>query len=211
MRHLLSIAFCFFLLSCKETSSVYSIERVNKDLINSNDCKVASIYPAIHFKNDDSDMISLNENLEAMNEMDRFVKECSGFFPESFANKKKEIIGDYKVLFKTDTLLDIEYFVKFGEYPKIEYRNIFVNVAAHKLLEPEKALPNIDRSKLYPYVKRFVDSSGININLKAYEKDSNYAIMFGRSQEDFVLYLGKEGEFGGYYKITIPLKSVMSQ
>lgn len=208
MRRLYILLFSFFLFSCKSTSNEYSIERASKILVNENECKVTSIYPVIHLKNDTSDIIRFNQNLETMNEMDRFMENCSKFFPEEFANKKKEIVGDYDVLFNTDTLLNIEFFVKSDGFSKIEYRNIFVDMVTHKLIESNKAIPNIAREKLYPYVKKFSDSTGFNINLKAYEKDSNYAIMFGRTQEDLVLYLGKEGEFGGYYKIIIPLKEV---
>jgi hypothetical protein len=147
----------------------------------------------------------LNKTLENVNEMSRYVGNCTSFFPAEYADKKKEIIGDYNVLYSSDSLLNIEFFTKFSGLSKVEYRNVFIDLKVGQLLEENKAIPNIERGKLYPYVKKFTDSTGININLKAYESNSNYAIMFGRTKNDLVLYLGQEGEFGGYYKILIPL------
>lgn len=171
-------------------------------------CKVVSYYPVISLKHNTISIHELNQTLEDINEMSRYVGNCSEYFPAECANKKKEIIGDYDVLYSSDTLLNIEFFIKSEGFSKVEYRNVFVDLKTDQLLEASKAIPNIERGKLYPYVKKFTDSTGIDINLKAYEKDSNYAIMFGRTREDLVLYLGKEGEFGGYYKIIVPLKEV---
>jgi hypothetical protein len=146
--------------------------------------------------------------LENVNDMSRYVGNCSKYFPDEFANEKKEIIGDYNILYNSDSLLNIEFFIKSERFSKVEYRSVFVDLKNCLLLEPSKAIPNIERGKLYPYVKKFRDSTGIDINLKAYESNSNYAIMFGRTKDDLVLYLGKEGEFGGFYKILIPLNKI---
>lgn len=202
------ILLIFIFSSCRD-SFRNLIERDKIILLDENTCKVISYYPVVHIKNNDSVVSSLNINLKDINRMERYVDDCSGFFTPENLNKKKEIIGDYKILFESDSLLNIEFSVNSKYFSKTEYHSVFIDLVKGELIEGSRIIPNIDRSKLYPYVKRFVDSTGIDINLKAYEKDSKYSIMFGKTKSEFVLYLGKEGEFGGYYKITVPLKDIV--
>jgi len=205
MRRLYNLLLPFFILSCGSNSL---LKRVSKVLTDEDKCKVVSYYPIINLKHNSISIHELNQTLENINDMSRYVGNCSKYFPDEFANKEKEIIGDYDVLYSSDSLLNIEFFIKSEGFSKVEYRNVFVDLKTDQLLEASRAIPNIERGKLYPYVKKFSDSTGIDINLKAYESNSNYAIMFGKTKEDLVLYLGKEGEFGGYYKILIPLKEI---
>jgi len=194
-------------LSCRENFR-YSIKKEEKILLDDSSCKIVSYYPVIGFKNNDSVMNELNKNLSVINSLERYVVDCSTFFSPEYSKEKKEIIGDYKILFETDTLLNMEFVVQSKYLSKKEYRSVFIDLIKGQLIEGHQVIPNIDRSKLYPYVKKFSDSTGIYINLKAYEKESNYSIMFGKTKNDFVLYLGKEGEFGGYYKLSIPWKEI---
>lgn len=202
------IYFIFIFFSCRD-SFRHSIEKEKKVLVDKNTCRVISYYPIIDLKNNDSKVSRLNKNLEIINNMERYAEDCSSFFPPEDVNKKKEIIGDYKILFETDTLLNIEFLVQSKYFSKTEYHSVFVDLVKAELIDGNQVIPNIDRGKLYPYVKRFSDSTGIYINLKAYEKGSRYSIMFGKTESNLVLYLGKEGEFGGYYKISVPLKEVV--
>ena len=195
MNQLYIFLFCFALASCGRNS----IETKSEVLLDENKCKVVSFYPVVHARHHNADIESLNKHLRVINEMDRYIKNC----------QERNIIGDYKVLFDTDSLMNIEYVVKIDGRSRIRYRNIFIDMTAYKMIAPEEAIPNLQRDKLYPYVKHFNDTSGININLNAYEKGSNYAIMFGRTSNDLVLYLGGEGEFEGYYKLILPLKDVL--
>ncbi len=195
----------FFIFSCGDNPLQ---KRVSKVLSDEDKCKVVSYYPVVNLKHNTVMVHELNQTLENVNDMSRYIGNCSKYFPDEFANKKKEIIGDYDILYASDSLLNIEFFIKSEGFSKVEYRNVFVDLKTDQLLEANKAIPDIERGKLYPYVKKFSDSTGIDINLKAYERNSNYAIMFGRTKDDLVLYLGKEGEFGGYYKILIPLNKI---
>lgn len=192
MKQLYIFLFSFALASC----AGHSIETKSEVLIDQDKCKVVSFYPVIHSRHNAE---ALNRILRSMNEMDHYVKYCNG----------EKITGDYKVLFDTDSLVNIEYMVNADDRSRIRYRNVFIDMNTYELIDPEQAIPSLQREKLYPYVKHFNDTSGININLNAYEKDSNYAIMFGRTSNDLVLYLGGEGEFEGYYKLILPLKDVL--
>ncbi|MGN6494669.1 MAG: hypothetical protein ACTHLE_21945 [Agriterribacter sp.] len=180
-------------------------KRESTVLTNEDNCSVISYYPILQLQSNTDRIDELNKRLEEVNEMSRYVGNCEAYFPAEYGNKKKEIIGDYNVLYISDSISNIEFLTKFTGLSKVEYRNVFVNLKTQQLMEENKAIPNIERGKLYPYVKKFADSTGINIDLKAYESNSNYAIMFGRTKTDLVLYLGMEGEFGGYHKILIPL------
>jgi hypothetical protein len=138
--------------------------------------------------------------------MEKYKGHCSEYFDSSMRTKRKIIESDYVITYLSDSLASIEFVVQ-GLSRRV-YRAIFVDLVRMRLLEPYQVFPKLDRGKLYPYVKRFVDSSGININLLAYQRDSRYIIMYGRTQDDLVLYLGGEGEFEGYYKLLIPLREI---
>lgn len=46
------------------------------------------------------------------------------------------------------------------------------------------------------------------VNLFAYKSGSSHVITWGVSEDDFILYVGGEGEWFGYDKIKIPLKEL---
>src|SRR5215204_2128004 len=120
MRRLYILLLLFFILSCGSNSL---LKRVSKTLTDEDKCKVVSYYPVINLKHKTISIHELNQTLEDINEMSRYAGNCSKYFPAEFANKKKEIIGDYDVLYNSDSLLNIEFFVKKEGVSKIEYRN----------------------------------------------------------------------------------------
>lgn len=194
-----------FIFSCQDNSS-YSINKTKYILLNDSLCEVISYYPSISTSYSDSVVESLNKILEGINEMNHYTKECSRL-SISFG-KKITVIGSYSVLFESENLISLEYMVSSTDFLTKHYRSVFINPKEMKLVEQNIVFPINDRSLLFKYVKSFCDSTNININLLAYEKNSNYSIMYGLTPDDLILYLGGEGEFLGYYKILIPLKEL---
>ncbi|HET8687894.1 MAG TPA: hypothetical protein VFM18_14730, partial [Methanosarcina sp.] len=127
------------------------VKKESKVLTNEDKCRVISYYPILQLHGNAGRIDELNKTLEDINEMNRFAGNCASYFPAEYANKKKEIIGDYNILFDSDSILNIEFFTKSVGLSKIEYRNVFVDLKNWQLLEENKAIPNIERGKLYPY------------------------------------------------------------
>jgi hypothetical protein len=65
-------------------------------------------------------------------------------------------------------------------------------------------LKGFDRGKLKPYVDRYNKTSKYVANILAYDTESRYVITWGMTKNDFLLYVGGEGEGFGYHKIVIP-------
>lgn len=207
LRYIITFQFFTLFCACHE-SSKYSFKKERKVILNDSLCNVISYFPVMVSSAPDSSLSKLNAILESINEMSRYGHDCSRFFSEEFKNKKKTIIGDYSILFMTDSLVSIEYVLKSDNFSRMRYRVISIVPKEKKLVDPESIFPILDRSKLYPHVQKFCDSTGIDINMLAYEKNSKYVIMYSCTEKDLVLYLGGEGEFEGYYKILIPLKEL---
>jgi hypothetical protein len=147
----------------------------------------------------------INEILEELPEHQYYARNCSSVTPQF-------VSGKFKVLLKTDSVLCIEY--QTDILYKDENRTIFhslvinPNKDASIEIEPRDLIPNFDRGKILPYIERYNSEKKANINILAYQKGSNYAITWGITEKNFIIYTGGEGEWFGYDKIEIPLSEL---
>jgi len=186
----------------------YKIERKFKVIANNKNCKIEYYYPK--FLSSNSTLV-VNELFEKYVDYDYYNRNCDE------REKGKLIIkGDYQITLQTTDLLSIEFlteiFVDDHKYIDTVYQSLVLNPKKRNEKKISKFLfdlrlltPNFDRGKLYKYAKEFNEKSQNKINLRAYETNSNYAISWGLTQNDFLLYVGGEGEWFGYDKIRIPL------
>lgn len=177
-----------------------------KKPINSN-YLVINRFPQIEkAKFNDSIKKVLNKYFENVNELN-LIKDSLSF---KFNGINKEIVGDYLILSNNDSIISFEFFVKKGKYI-VSYKPVFLDVFKGELYECEEVLKNISRNKLGSFVKVYANNTNTNINLDAYRDDSRTRLSYAKKDKILYIYMGKEGEFGGKYKIEVPLDSVSKQ
>ena len=77
--------------------------------------------------------------------------------------------------------------------------------------DPKFVIENFDRGDLYKYVEEYNTKNNDKVNLLAYESGSNYVITWGISENEFLLYVGGEGEWFGNDKIRIPINELKKE
>ena len=119
----------------------------------------------------------------------------------------KEIIGDYVILAEGDSIISFEFFVKKSGTIS-SYKPVFLDIYNGALKESHDVVTNVSRNKLREFIERYKDSSNVNINLAAYSDSSSTKLFYAKKGNKLFIYAGNEGEFGGKYKIEVPLDSV---
>lgn len=194
------------LIGCQNGSSSYEVIWKSKT-IEKRDCQVPVNYPQIFGKLDTASLNKINEILAKLPEHEYYARGCTTDNPQF-------VSGSFEVLLKKDNVLCIEYQTDI-EY-KNEHRTIFHSLVINPngnasknfdsiWIEPRDLIPNFDRSKILPYIKKYNAENEHDINLLAYEKSSRYGITWGITEKNFIIYPGGEGEWFGYDKIKIPL------
>lgn len=199
------IIFLPVFIGCQTDDSSYEILTKSK-IIKKGGCEVPVSYPQINWKFSKQNT-RLNEMIESLPEHEYYADNCS-------SSDLKFVKGKFEVLLKTDSVLCIEYQTDI-EY-KDKHRTVFHSLVINPNkdtsgdlgsieVEPKDLISNFDRGKILPYIERYnLDSKG-NINLLAYQKESNYVITWGITESHLIIYPGGEGEWFGYDKIEIPL------
>jgi hypothetical protein len=196
-------------IGCQTGSSNYEVLYKSKT-VTKDDCKVPITYPQIQGDIDTVSLNRINEILERLPEHEFYAHNCDSENPQL-------VSGKFKVLLKQNSVLCIEYQTDI-EY-KNEHRTIFHSLIINPNgnaamgfgsigIEPIDLIPNFDRGKLLPYIKKYNSDKKDNVNLLAYEKGSNYVITWGITEKDFIIYPGGEGEWFGYDKVEIPLNEL---
>ena len=193
------------LIACKKGKN-YEVLTKSK-VIEKNECSIPVDFPQISWKQKNEDANEINQMLESLPEHEFYARNCSSEYPQN-------VIGNFKILLETDSLLSIEYqtHIKYKDQSKIIFHSIvinpnknFTNGFASIIVEPKHVIKGFGRDKILPYVEKYNESNNANINILAYQKDSNYAISWGISDSHIIIYVGGEGEFFGTDKIEIPL------
>jgi len=202
----------FFICGCESNKTGYEIVKQTKT-VSKNNCQFQISFPQIKGLSDIEKMAELNKALEKFPEHEYYAKGCG-----QKKVKRKEILGDYQILLKNDSILSIEF------QTLIQRDNLRTDTIYHSIvinpkqnykskngimgIEPKQILPNFKRGMIYPYIKKYGVKNNKHINLLAYETNSNYIITWAVSEKDFIVYVGGEGEWYGKNKIKIPLKKL---
>lgn len=202
----------FFIYGCKSKNDDYEIINRTK-IISKNNCQIKVSYPEIEGLADIENMSELNKVLEKFPEHEYYAKNC-----EQKKIKKDEVTGEYQILLKTDSLLSIEFRTLISrENLKTDtiYQSVVINPKQSSIskngivgIEPKQVIPNFDRRMLFPYIEKYGIKNKKHINLLAYKTGSNYVITWAISKNDFIVYVGGEGEWFGENKIMIPLNKI---
>jgi hypothetical protein len=202
----------FFIYGCKRKNDDYEIIKRTK-IISKNNCQIKISYPEIKGLADIEKMSRLNKVLEEWPEHEYYAKNC-----EHKEDKKDAIIGEYQILLKTDSILSIEFRTLIPHEnlkPDTIYHSVVVNPKqSYKSkngivgIEPEQIIPNFNRGMIFPYIEKYSVKNKKHINLLAYKTGSNYIITWAISKNDFIVYVGGEGEWFGENKIIIPLNKL---
>lgn len=204
----------FSITSC--TSQVdYSINSNFKTIIENKNCEISFHYPEIRSPNQEFKQV--NELLEKLPDYSYHANNC-----EESRFSKNKITGNYEVLLQLPERLSIQYTKHFHRDNKRKIDTMISGIVINPI-EFEKGesnenvvtinsiIPNFKRGMLYKYVKEYNKIEQANINLKAYEEESNYHINWAVTNENLILYLGSEGEFFGNSKIEIPIKKLIEE
>ncbi len=194
------------LLGCQTGNSNYEVLTKSKT-VEKGDCKIPVNYPQINGELDSANLNKINDLLEKFPEHEYYAHNCK-------SNNPQLVSGKFEVLLKTDSVLCIEYQTDIED--NNGYRTIFHSLVINPnkdassdlgLIgqEPCDLIPNFDRGRILPYIKKYNSDNKDNINLLAYESGSNYVITWGITENHFIIYPGGEGEWFGYDKIEIPL------
>lgn len=195
-------------MSCNSDRNI-SVNKIDikkfeyKKLINSN-YYVINRFPQIE-KSQFNDSIKkvLNEYFENVNEL-YLIKDSLSF---KFIGIEKEIVGDFLILSNNDSIISFEFFVRKGGNI-VSYKPVFLDIINGKLYDCEEVLKNISKNKLGNFVEVYANKTNYNINLDAYKDESKIKLSYAKKGNILYIYAGKEGEFGGKYKIEVPLNSV---
>ena len=209
MKHLKYILiFGILIYSCQSNRDGYEITE-RTEIIKKDNCEIPISFPEVSGLSDKEKTKKLNKVLKEFPEHEYYAQNCKEF-------GERNVKGDYRVLLKTDSILSIEF------RTLIERKNKKVDTVYHSVvvnpkdttefgvvgIEPDKIIPNFERGKIYPYVKKYSAENNNYINLLAYETGSNYVITWAISDKDFILYVGGEGEWFGNNRIRIPLNEL---
>ncbi|MEJ1241754.1 hypothetical protein WBG78_26655 [Chryseolinea sp. T2] len=168
-------------------------------------CEIVSSYPIIYPGNKDTTINSLNRKLKNINHLDQSTKYCNR---ANETRKRIKIQGTYSVLFESKNLLCLEYLTTVEGIDVKRFTPLFIDLNEKRITSDRKAFPIPDSRVLVPYITSFCDSSKIQINLSVYENNKTFAMSYGITPDDLILYLGGEGEGFGYHKLSIPLKEL---
>ena len=196
--------------SCKSNQDRYEITEQN-EIISKDKCKISISYPEISGLTDKEKTNKLNKILKEFPEHDYYAGNCETY-------GESNVKGDYQILLQNDSILSIEFRTLIERQNKkvdTVYHSIVLNPKANDTsqigivgIEPNEIIPNFERGKIYPFVKKYNTENENHINLLAYETGSNYAITWAISDKDFILYVGGEGELYGNERIKIPLNKL---
>jgi len=211
----ISIILILILNSCFNSID-YDIEKKFKSVIKTENCEIEYYYPKLKIHNSKIDLSELNELLEQHIDYGVYAHRC-----DEEQNKKRIIKGDYQILLKTADKLSIEFITEIIRYGGNQldtvYHSIVVmpqqigeKIEKYVIFEPEELIPKFDRSNLLEHVKKYNNENQNTINLLAYKTGSTYAITWGLTEKDFILYVGGEGEWYGDDKIRIPITELIN-
>ena len=215
VRHLMKtlkyiLIFGILIYSCQSNRDGYAINERN-EIITKDKCKIPISYPEISGLADREKTNKLNKILKEFPEHEYYARKCEN-------NGKSNVKGDYQILLQNDSILSIEFRTLIERQNKkvdTVYHSIVLNPKAKDTneigivgIEPNEIIPNYERGKIYPYVKKYSVENNDYINLLAYETGSNYVITWAVSDKDFIIYVGGEGEWFGNNRIKIPLNEL---
>ena len=193
--------------SCQSNKDGYEITE-QTEIITKDKCKIPISYPEISGLIDEEKTNKLNKILKEFPQHEYYAKNCEN-------SGENNVKGDYQILMKTDSILSVEFRTLIErKNKKVDtiYHSVVINPNAKDInkfgikgIEPNEIIPNFERGKIYPYVKKYSDKNNQHINLLAYESGSNYVITWAISDRDFIIYTGGEGEWYGNKRIKIPL------
>lgn len=212
MRNIQYIAILLLIVfsSCLDSQD-YNIERKFKSLVDNENCLIEYAYPEVRFKDSNLNLTELNDLLERFPDYKYYGHRCD----QTKANKTI-IKGDYKIMLGNEDILSIEFISQFsqsGEQNRVTvYHSIVLNPKriheGEYSLKLEDIFPHFDRGVLKRYVEKFNKTNNQSVNLLAYDTGSNYTINWGLTKENFILYVGGEGEAFGYDRIEIPIDEI---
>lgn len=212
----ISIIGILILNSCSN-SEEYKIEKNFKSVVNNQNCQIEYYYPKFISNKSKKGEIELNEILEKYADYEHYAQRC-----DEKKVEKRIIKGDYKITLKTEDKLSIEFrtvIINFGgNRMDTIYHSIVLNPKkigdkefSFFQSDPKFVIENFDRGDLYKYVEEYNTKNQDKVNLLAYESGSNYVITWGISEDNFLLYVGGEGEWFGNDKIEIPINELKKE
>jgi hypothetical protein len=198
-------------------SEEYKIEKNFKSVVNNQNCQVEYYYPKFISNQSRKGEIELNEILEKYADYEHYVHRC-----DEKKDEKRIIKGDYKITLKTEDKLSIEFITEIihfgGNRMDTVYHSIVLNPKkigdkefSFFQPDPKFVIENFDRGDLYKYVEEYNTKNQDKVNLLAYESGSNYVITWGISEDEFLLYVGGEGEWFGNDIIRIPINELKKE
>jgi len=178
-------------------------------------CQIQFNYPKVHSSS--LGFSNLNGLLKNIPDYNYHAQNC-----DDSRFSKTSIEGDFKILLQTDEFLSIEFIKRFksDDINKVDsmISGFVINPIAFETNKGSKGeinihsiIPNFKRGSLYKYVKQYNETRKANVNLNAYQSESNYHINWTITDRDFILYLGGEGEIFGHDKISIPLDELKKE
>lgn len=195
----------------------YELQKNFKSIVNNENCQVEYYYPKFTSNHSELELTELNALLEKYADYENYAHRC-----DEKVSEKRIIKGDYNITLKTKDKLSIEFITEFihfgGKRLDTIYHSIVLNPKKigdkeFSFFQPDPTfiIPNFDRGDLYKYVEVYNSKNRDKINLLAYESGSNYVITWGISENDFLLYVGGEGEWFGNDKIRIPINELTKE
>ena len=212
----ISIIGILILNSCSN-SEEYKIEKNFKSVVNNQNCEIEYYYPKFVSNQSKKGEIELNEILEKYADYEHYSNRCN-----EKKDEKRIIKGDYKITLKTEDKLSIEFITEIihfgGNRMDTIYHSIVLNPkkVGNKEFsffqpDPKFVIENFERGDLYKYVEDYNTKNQDKVNLLAYESGSNYVITWGISKDNFLLYVGGEGEWFGNDKLRIPINELKKE
>jgi len=202
------------LFSSCSNSTDYKIERKFKSVINNENCQLEFYFPEIEVKGSNVNLSELNGILEKYADHEYYGQRC-----DETKIKKRIVKGDYVITLQTEDILSIEFTTDISQsgqqaIPTVYHSLVMnpkkINEKEYSLIQlgPESLFSNFDRGVLKKYVEKFNKTNNSIVNLLAYDSGSTYAITWGLTRDNFILYVGGEGEWFGYDKIEIPIAEI---
>ncbi len=199
-------------ISCSN-SEHYEIAKKFKSVVDNENCQVDYFYPKFIEKESNLGLTELNEILEQYVDYERYARRC-----DENISEKSIIKGDYQITLKREDRISIEFITSIIHYGGNRFDTVFHSIVlnpknfdkrkiSYIYQDPGLLIPNFDRGNLYKYVEQYNKKKNqSNVNLLAYESGSKYVITWGLSENEFLLYVGGEGEWNGNHKIRIPIR-----
>jgi len=209
----ISLIGILILNSCSN-SEEYTIEKNFKTVVNNQNCQIEYSYPKFISNDSKDEEAELNAILEKYVDYAYYAHRC-----DKKIDEKRIIKGDYNITLKTEDKLSIEFITEIihfgGNRMDTVYHSIVLNPKKigdkeFSIFQPDPkfVIPNFDKGDLHKYVEEYNSNHFDKVNLIAYESESNYVITWGISENDFILYVGGEGEWFGKDKIRIPINEL---